>query len=488
MHLTVVHRWVLPLVFLVAEYPLPAQYPGSGYPPGQYPGAGVPGIPRRSKQKKTPADAGPSVSVSGILRSLDAKELVVEAQDTRILTLKRTETTKFYKNSAEAKPADFKAGDHLLVEATQDDQGFLYAATVTWQKAGSAEEQASASKPAGGSVQKPSSEDGPPVLRRADSPRKEETLKDDEATPAAAAPEPEPERPQIRDAQPPIRVGADDPGPPVLRHGAPARRTTIEPPAETAPVETAALAPPPSTPLAPVPEPPKADSVIEKARSAALAFDEKLPNYICEQFTARFQSASRPVDWRPQDILSAEVVYEEGREHYRNLKINGKQSVKSMEETGGAWSKGEYGSVLADLFSPSTDAEFRRRGGDTIAGLSAVVYDFSVEREHSHWSIHAPSQLVQPAYRGSVWVDPRSGRVLRIEMQARRIPQEFPFDTIESTVDYQYIRLGGPGEFLLPVHAEILSCQRGSSMCARNVIDFRNYHHYTGESKITYGP
>jgi len=87
-----------------------------------------------------------------------------------------------------------------------------------------------------------------------------------------------------------------------------------------------------------------------------------------------------------------------------------------------------------------------------------------------------------------VWVDPRSGRVLRIEMQARRIPQEFPFDTIESTVDYQYIRLGGPGEFLLPVHAEILSCQRGSSMCARNVIDFRNYHHYTGESKITYGP
>lgn len=474
-------------MFLLAECPLPAQYPGGGYPPGQYPGPSVPGIPipRRSKQKKAPAAAAqPTVNVSGVLRSLDAKQLVLEAQDTRILTLKRTETTKFYRNSVEAKPAEFKPGDHLLVEATQDDEGYLYAATVTWQKTGTPEERAGASKPVEDSVQKPSGEEGPPVLRRADSPRKE--TPEDDATPALTEPEPEPT--QVRDAQPPVRVGADDPGPPVLRHGAPARRATIEPPAETAPVEVAAVATAPAAPAPPVPAPSKADSVVEKARSASAVFDEKLPNYICEQFTARFQSTSRPVNWRPIDILSAEVIFEDGREHYRNFKINGKQTVKSMEESGGSWSKGEYGSVLADLFSLATAAEFRKRGGDTIAGLAAVVYDFSVERDHSHWAIHAPSQLVRPAYRGAVWIDPRSGRVLRIEMQARRMPEEFPFDTIESAVDYQYIRLGGPGEFLLPVHAEVLSCQRGSSNCSRNVIDFRNYHHYTGESTITYGP
>jgi hypothetical protein len=470
-------------VFLLAQCPLPAQIQAPGVP-------GIP-MPRLGKKKPQAKTAQPTVNVSGVLRSLDATQLVLEASDSRILTLKRTEGTKFYKNSAEAQPGDFKPGDHVFVDATKDDQGFLYAATVTLQKEGTSAERAGAAKPVHPSIRKPSAdEDGPPVIRRADSPAPE-TPKDEVAPAATPQPEPEPERTEVRDAQPPVRLGADDPGPPTLRHGAPARRatielpTTIEPPTGMTPVEIAAAGP---APAAPVPEPPKADAVVEKARSAAHVFDEKLPNYICEQFTTRYQSATRPADWRPIDIVSAEVIYENNRERYRNVKINGKQTVKNMEESGGAWSTGEFGSVLADLFSLSTGAEFRRRKTDTIAGVATVVYDFSVERERSHWAIHAPSQMVMPAYRGAVWIDPRSGRVLRIEVQARRIPEEFPFDTIESAVDYQYIRLGGPGEYLLPVHAEILSCERGASRCSRNAIDFRNYHHYTGESTITYGP
>jgi hypothetical protein len=32
-----------------------------------------------------------------------------------------------------------------------------------------------------------------------------------------------------------------------------------------------------------------------------------------------------------------------------------------------------------------------------------------------------------------------------------------------------------------------LSCQRGTNMCSRNTIDFRNYHKYSGESTVTFG-
>jgi hypothetical protein len=52
-------------------------------------------------------------------------------------------------------------------------------------------------------------------------------------------------------------------------------------------------------------------------------------------------------------------------------------------------------------------------------------------------------------------------------------------------VDYQYLRIG-TGEFLLPVHAETLSCQRGSNNCSRNTVDFRNYHKYDAQSNITF--
>jgi hypothetical protein len=119
--------------------------------------------------------------------------------------------------------------------------------------------------------------------------------------------------------------------------------------------------------------------------------------------------------------------------------------------------------------------------------VSAKVYDFSVVRERSHWQISMASQTYDPPYKGSVWIDPATARVLRIEMQAYGFPDAFPTDHVESATDYQYTRLGDAKQYLLPVHAENLSCQRGSNFCSRNVIDFRNYHKYTGESTITFG-
>jgi hypothetical protein len=180
------------------------------------------------------------------------------------------------------------------------------------------------------------------------------------------------------------------------------------------------------------------------------------------------------------------VVYEKGRERYQNLQINGKAvKAKRMEELPGSWSTGEFGTVLIDILSPATAADFRYRRESRTGGRVAFVYDFNVDHDHSHWHIQVGSQSVLPAYKGSMWIDKESGRVLRIEMQAYRVPEEFPHDKIESAVDYDYVRIAG-GQFLLPVHAENLSCERGTNVCSHNVIDFRNYHKYTGEANITF--
>jgi len=232
---------------------------------------------------------------------------------------------------------------------------------------------------------------------------------------------------------------------------------------------------------------PPEDPVISKAKEAAESFTETLPNYICQQFTARFVNTSHITSWQPQDVVSAEVVYENGRESYRNLAINGKPVKKGMEELSGSWSTGEFGTLLRDVFSPATAAEFHYRRDSSIAGMSAAVYDYQVKRENSHWRVQVPSQSVFPAYKGSVWIDKKNGRVLRIEMQARGIPGEFPLDTVETAADYEYVRIGGgTQQFLLPVHSESLSCQRGTSICSRNTIDFRNYKKYSGEASITF--
>jgi hypothetical protein len=104
---------------------------------------------------------------------------------------------------------------------------------------------------------------------------------------------------------------------------------------------------------------------------------------------------------------------------------------------------------------------------------------------NSNWQIRDGGQALLPAYSGSVWIDRATAQVRRIEMQADNIPADFPLDSVQWAVDYDSVMLG-TSSFWLPVHAENLGCQRGTSICTKNTIDFRNYHKFSGESTIDF--
>ena len=55
------------------------------------------------------------------------------------------------------------------------------------------------------------------------------------------------------------------------------------------------------------------------------------------------------------------MVYENGKEDYRNIAINGRPINKKMEELPGSWSTGEFGTTLRSLFHPGRQAEFTLR-------------------------------------------------------------------------------------------------------------------------------
>ena len=176
-----------------------------------------------------------------------------------------------------------------------------------------------------------------------------------------------------------------------------------------------------------------------------------------------------------------------GRESYRNLVIDGTPVKKEMEELSGAWSTGEFGTQLLDLFSPTTAAQFRFRKNATVAGMAAAIYDFQVRHENSHWGVQVTRpEIVYPAYKGSVWIDRKNGRALRIERKAYDIPSEFPVGTVETASDYQFVRIGGTQKFLLPAHSETLICERGGASCSRNTIDFGSYKKYSTEASISF--
>jgi len=225
--------------------------------------------------------------------------------------------------------------------------------------------------------------------------------------------------------------------------------------------------------------------LISRAKEWAATFTNGLPNFVCQQMTTRYVEQSKATGWEAMDVLTAKVIYEDGKESYKEITVGGKRTNKSMLELGGSTSTGEFASTLQSLFSPHSRAEFKFVQSTTIGSTPAVIYDFKVALANSDWFIKVGAQALRPAYSGSVWIDKSTAEVRRIEMQADKIPGDYPLDSIQWAVDYDRVHLG-TATFLLPVHAENLSCQRGTTICSKNQVDFRDYHRYAGESTITF--
>src|SRR5215831_227033 len=67
-----------------------------------------------------PIDGLPEISYDGKITDLSTEAVIVQLKDGRSFTIKRTGSTKFYKNSKEVKASDLKIGDPVSVGARED--------------------------------------------------------------------------------------------------------------------------------------------------------------------------------------------------------------------------------------------------------------------------------------------------------------------------------------------------------------------------------
>jgi hypothetical protein len=380
--------------------------------------------------------------------AIASDKVALETPDGSILTLRTSQTSRFLEKGKPIKLGQLREGDHLDVDVVQDPKGGFVIVEARLLARSQVDENAGppklARRPAGSPPASVAPRSDAPL---ADAPRPEAPLSESASAPPDRSARSIPDEGIPRSLTLPDRPDAPD--------RPYARRSSGDPKME----------------------------LVDRARYAAVEFSEKLPNYVCQQQTTRYISETRPANWRAQDTVSAAVVYENGREDYRNITVNGRAVNKKMDEIGGSTSTGEFATILLNLFHPSTDGNFKWIKESVSSRMTTAVYDFSVTQPHSSWEIHVESQHVLPAYTGTVWIDTNTARVMRIEMEAK--PADFPIDMIQTAVDYDFVNLGTE-RYLLPTRSESISCERASPICSRNVIDFRNYHKYLGESKITF--
>jgi hypothetical protein len=130
--------------------------------------------------------------------------------------------------------------------------------------------------------------------------------------------------------------------------------------------ETAEMVQPSSTPPSSPEQMPTETNwpqFLESVRQIALAYNDALPDFTCSQFVQRMAKFGGMGDWQMVDELVVEVSYRGKSEHYRILTRDKKPLPSNAKgKIGGFLSQGDFGNALRLLFTPESNASFRRDG------------------------------------------------------------------------------------------------------------------------------
>jgi hypothetical protein len=246
--------------------------------------------------------------------------------------------------------------------------------------------------------------------------------------------------------------------------------------------------------VAKLPSEKEAADVLAKAREAALAAVEDMPDFVVKQQIQRSAAFAGTNNFRNLDRLIVAVSYRaSGQEEYKILSINGVLqsnpiNKNTYEEVGGTSSTGEFVTVLATIFKPESETKFQLIDTDVIGARRAIVFDYSITREKAKQRITAVGYFDDTTItgmKGKVWIDRENFRVLRIESEATEIPDRFPIRSASRTIDYDWVTIADE-KYLLPQLSDVRLTSREKAQLyeTRNLIRFKEYQKYGTEIKI----
>ncbi len=253
--------------------------------------------------------------------------------------------------------------------------------------------------------------------------------------------------------------------------------------------EAAPVAAKPGPPPIPPPSAEEQRRVLDAARDHALNYIRNLPDFICTQVTRRYIDPRGLEYWRQQDVIVERLSYVDHHEDYKVVLVNNQPTDISHERLGGATSSGEFGSILKEIFEPQTQTDFDWARWTTLRGRRTYVFQYTVPQSSSTYRITSysgptTSDSVVAGYKGLVYVDRDSRKVMQITLETEGLPSSFPIRQVNLTLVYDYTRIGEQ-DFVLPLKAELRS-RDANRFLVKNEVEFRMYRKFGTEATIKF--
>lgn len=214
-----------------------------------------------------------------------------------------------------------------------------------------------------------------------------------------------------------------------------------------------------------------------------------IPNYTCLETISRFRSDAKGLRLSQKgfvklDTIQLEIVYLNGREWYGSPG-GGSLTVDDPVAFigGGMIGTGAFGMSMNGIVEGGA---FLYRGSELLDGRDAIRYDFRVPALLKPLQISVHGGTGTAGEEGSIWVNPQSLDLIRVESRAAEIPPYVPVHEMALLVDYARMKVEGE-DTLLAQQADLKMID-DAGVESYNRIGFTHCHAYAASSQISFGP
>ncbi len=227
--------------------------------------------------------------------------------------------------------------------------------------------------------------------------------------------------------------------------------------------------------------------MVDAIRAYAINYTQSLPNFICTQITRRqIDQTGTGEHWQSVDKIQEQLSYFDHHETYKVVMVNGEMvQNKDHLKLGGAISEGEFGSIMAEIFAPETEAQFDWAKLGKWDGHVSNVFNYKVRQERSHYSIeHGPSKrTIVVGYHGLVYADRDSNAIVHITLEADDIPKDFPIQEVKTELTYGPATISGR-QYFLPLKWDMHS--RDGRILSWNSAEYALYRKFETSTTLTF--
>ncbi len=273
-------------------------------------------------------------------------------------------------------------------------------------------------------------------------------------------------------------------------------------------------------PATPAPDAATQQHLQEAAKRFAVKTLPNLPNLLATRTTFSFDDSPQQVTntGYPQHIGLHAVGSSKAEVSVWNEKESPltRTGVASSLAPGGLTTWGEFGSLLLIILSDSSEGKIEWSHWENTASGVVAVFEYEVPKAASHYEINTPVEKIElstassrwasdggtsarfstaivhnkPGYKGSLWVDPATGTIVRVTLVAD-LKGDSAFQRIAILVDYGPVRITNK-TVICPVRsvafasapATVNANLKGNATEWLNENLFTDYHMFASTSRI----